>query len=135
MESQIADMKERRRHARLRLRIPVLLCCAESKSSVQSETVDISSDGFYCTSSEPFAPGDRLRCLLSIPSPRDAMESELFLDAEIEVIRVLIDNETSGFGLGCRIAEYHVVSESNRHYGADAGLGNRQVAKALRQTS
>lgn len=39
------------------------------------------------------------------------MESELNLDAEVEVMRVLIDNDTSGFGLGCRIAEYHVVNK------------------------
>jgi hypothetical protein len=110
MENQIAVMKDRRKHARLKLRIPVLLW-AESKNPVRSETMDISSDGFYCTTSEPFAPGDRLRCLLSIQVPFDSMESELTLDAEIEVMRVLIDNDTAGFGLGCRIAEYHVVNK------------------------
>ncbi len=37
------------------------------------------------------------------------MDSELYLDAEIEVMRVLVD--TSGFGLGCRIGEYHIVNQ------------------------
>jgi hypothetical protein len=110
MENQIAVIKERRKHSRLKLRISVLLW-AESKNPVRSETIDISSEGFYCTTSEPFAPGDRLRCLLSIQAPSDSVESELNLDAEVEVMRVLIDNDTSGYGLGCRIAEYHLVNK------------------------
>lgn len=104
-------MIERRKHARLTLRIPLLLFCAASDSPVQSETVNISSDGFYCTTREPFAPGDRLRCLLPIPAPPDTAESELYIDAEVEVMRVRIDNKTPGFGLGCRIADYRVVNK------------------------
>jgi hypothetical protein len=100
---------ERRKDARLELRVPVLLFGAESENPVRSETVNISKTGFYCSTKEPFAPGDRLRCLLSISAPCDSTESELYLDAEVEVIRVRVD--TSGFGLGCRIGEYHIVSQ------------------------
>ena len=76
---------------------------------MRSETLDISSRGFYCTTKEPFAPGDRLRALLSIPAAYDSRDSNLYLDAEVEVMRVTMDNVISGFGLGCRIADYHVV--------------------------
>lgn len=111
MENQIAVMMERRKHTRLKLRIPVLLSWAESQNPVRSETMDISSKGFYCTTKEPFAPGDRMRALLSIPAAYDFTDSELYLDAEVEVMRVLVDNVTSGFGLGCRIGKYHIVDK------------------------
>jgi len=111
MKSEIAMMLERREHARLKLRIPVLLSWEESKNPVRSETLDISSRGFYCTTKEPFAPGDRLRALLSIPAAYDPKVSDLYLDAEVEVMRVIIDNVISGFGLGCRIADFHVVDQ------------------------
>lgn len=100
---------ERRKDARLELRVPVLLFGAECEYPVRSETVNISKNGFYCATKEPFAPGDRLRCLLSISVPCDSSESELYLEAEIEVMRVLVD--TSGFGLGCRIGEYHIINQ------------------------
>jgi hypothetical protein len=76
---------------------------------VASETVNISTNGFYCTTKEPFALGARLRALLSIPPPNDSMEGELYLDANIEVMRVCAIDVASVFGLGCRIAEYQVV--------------------------
>ena len=111
MENEIAIMLERREHSRLKLRIPVLLSWEESKNPVRSETLDISSRGFYCTTKEPFAPGDRLRALLSIPAAYDSVDSDLYLEAEVEVMRVMMDNVISGFGLGCRIADYHVVDK------------------------
>ena len=100
---------ERRKDTRLELRIPILLFGAECEKPVRSETLNISKNGFYCATREPFVPGDRLRCLLSISAPCGPMDSELYLDAEIEVMRVLVD--TSGFGLGCRIGEYHIVNQ------------------------
>ncbi len=106
MDDSTSVTIERRKDARLELRIPVLLFGGETENPVRSETVNISKNGFYCSTREPFAPGDRLRCLLSISTPSDA--AELYLDAEIEVMRVLVD--TSGFGLGCRIGDYHIVN-------------------------
>jgi hypothetical protein len=109
MEHQITLIMERRKHARLTLRVRVLIRSAEFKDPVPSETVNISTNGFYCTTKEPFAPGDRLRALLSIPPPDDSIEGELYLDANIEVMRVCAINVASVFGLGCRIAEYQVL--------------------------
>ncbi len=100
---------ERRKEPRLDLRIPVLLIGAEYEKPVRSDTLNISKNGFYCATKEPFVPGDRLRCLLYISGPCGSKESELYLDAAVEVMRVLVD--TSGFGLGCRIGDYHVVDE------------------------
>jgi len=108
-DNDIAVTLERRQDARLALRVPVLLFGAGCEKPVRTETLNISKNGFYCATKEPFAPGDRLRCLLSISAPSDSTEGELYLDAEIEVMRVLVD--ALGFGLGCRIGEYHIVNQ------------------------
>jgi hypothetical protein len=109
MDHQIIVNMERRKHARWKLRLRVLIFGAASKGLVPSETVNISTNGFYCTTKEPFVPGDRLRALLSIPPPNDSMEGELYLDADVEVMRVCAIDVAAVFGLGCRIAEYQVV--------------------------
>jgi hypothetical protein len=109
MDHTIAVTVERRKDARIELRLPILLFGAECENLVRSETVNVSKNGFYCATKEPFAPGDRLRCLLSISAPSELEDSELYLDAEIEVMRVLVDS--SGFGLGCRISHYHIINQ------------------------
>jgi PilZ domain-containing protein len=101
---------ERRKNARLNLKLPALLFWPDSDNAVRSETVNISSDGLYCIAQEPFAPGDRLRCLITLGGPFHSAQDCLYLEARIEVVRILADNAVPGFGLGCRIKDYHVVS-------------------------
>jgi hypothetical protein len=101
---------ERRKHERLRLRLPVLILGSESDIPIRSETSNISNDGFYCTSPQPFSPGDSLACLIVLPAePSDSKESPQFcIEGRVEVVRLVVDNQ-KGFGIGCRFGQYHVI--------------------------
>lgn len=94
---------QRKRH-RLRLHLPVLFT-RSGGPPVASKTLNISTDGFYCTAPEPFAPGERLRCQIALPN-----DSGLYLDADVEVVRVAMSQRESGYGYGCRILEYRLRS-------------------------
>jgi hypothetical protein len=99
---------ERRKHHRLAVRLPVLLSRPNGEPPTASETVNISSDGFYCTTSQPFIPGERLRCIISLRQGRQA-EPYQYLDAEVEVVRIIAPQRESGFGIGCRIWDYRLM--------------------------
>ena len=115
---------ERRRRERLRLRLPVLLLRAESDTPIWSETSDISNDGFYCTTTLPFSPGEKLACMIGLPgqpfgSPRSG---QFYLEGQVEVVRLVVSNH-KGFGIGCRISNYHVItSETIPAWAAAVGL-------------
>ncbi|HVO96545.1 MAG TPA: PilZ domain-containing protein [Bryobacteraceae bacterium] len=100
---------QRKRH-RLGLRLPVLLTRANGDQSISSETLNISTDGFYCTTPEAFAPGERLHCRITLPNER-VTSPGLYLDAEVEVVRVAVSMLDSGFGYGCRILEYRLLGD------------------------
>ena len=103
---------ERRTRTRLRLRLPILLLKDETETPLWTETADISNNGFYCNTAQPFAPGDELRCLIMLPThaPGTADNNErLYLDAKVDVVRIVM-NEGSGFGIGCEIRQYQVVN-------------------------
>jgi hypothetical protein len=101
---------ERRTLARLNLRLPVLLFRTGFQEPIRTETTDFSNGGFYCTTQEPFGPGDKFDCLITLPShnPESGREG-LLLKCAVEVVRVVARAEVPGFGIGCRISEYHVV--------------------------
>jgi len=71
----------------------------------------MNSDGFYCTTTQPFSPGERLACLVVLPAqsagapPRD----RFYLEGQVEVIRLVVSG-TKGFGIGCRIREYQMIN-------------------------
>lgn len=104
---------ERRKRARVALKLPVLILRPESGSRLWTETIDISNNGFYCSTSHPFAPGEVLQCLISLPSspPSGSPDtaSRLYLEAKAEVIRIAIDG--SGFGVAFRILDYRVLAQ------------------------
>ncbi len=95
---------DQRKRQRLKLHLTVLFTRGDG-APVPSETLDISTDGFYCTTPEPFAPGERLHCQIALPN-----EAGLYLDADVEVVRVAVSQRESGFGYGCRILEYRLRS-------------------------
>jgi PilZ domain len=107
---------ERRKRTRLRLRLPVLLLRSESDALLWTETTDISNSGFYCSITQPLAPGERLACLIGLPIPQLSGSSEssdrLYLDAQVEAVRIVVNNR-SGFGVGCRILEYRVIANNS----------------------
>jgi hypothetical protein len=79
-----------------------------------TETTDISNNGFYCNTAQPFAPGDTLQCLIALPGQKVAEDSsdQLYLEAKADVVRI-VTNSGTGFGIGCQIAEYRVVNRES----------------------
>jgi hypothetical protein len=102
---------ERRKRERLRLRLPVLLLKPGSDKPISSETANISNDGFYCVVQEPVSPGDQLTCLLALPAqPSSSTHGDPFyIEGQVDVVRLVEDGGT-GFGVGCRISQYHIIS-------------------------
>jgi hypothetical protein len=115
---------ERRKRERLGLRVGVLLLQKGSDHPILSETSDITNDGFYCTSPQPLSPGEKLSGIMQLPAAPSVTEStQLYVEAEIEIVRLAIDN-TIGFGLGCRITDYRVITrESIPNWAAASGFG------------
>lgn len=115
---------ERRKRERLGLRIGVLLLRKGSDQPILSETSDITNDGFYCTSSQPLSPGEKLSGVMLLPpSPSTTESNQLYVEAEIEIIRLAIDN-TTGFGIGCRITDYRVITrDAMPDWAAASGFG------------
>jgi len=103
---------DQRKFHRLGLRLPVWLSRRNGEQPIASETLNISTEGFYCTTSEPFAPGERLLCRISLPEERASnKETGLYLDADVEVLRVTVEAQReAGFGIACRIREYRLRS-------------------------
>jgi len=106
------------------LRLPVLLFRNESEKPARGETTDISNDGFYCTTNEPFAPGERVRCLIALPalSGLKSDQRALCLDGTAEVVRITADERDAGFGIGCFISMYHVVQRQIEDSWDDSGM-------------
>jgi hypothetical protein len=92
---------DRRQRPRLRLSLGVQLCRGEGHAAVRTETDNLSSEGFYCTSREPFSPGDRLECDLFIPGTGSGSPG-LVLNRSVKVVRVEIRGLEPGFGIACR---------------------------------
>lgn len=112
---------ERRKASRLKLRLPVCLFPSDGRSVVQTETVDVSTDGFYCVADEPFAPGSHVRFVITLPSTTvdgsGIERTELYMDGSADVVRVVCELQ-SGFGVGFHINEYHVVERSDQVHSA-----------------
>jgi len=96
-------MIERRRKLRLKLCCEIGLCSWNGMVQVQTKTEDLSSEGFYCNSMEPFSPGQLLRCDLSIPANGGAaVRNGFILKRIVKVVRVVVSGLEPGFGLACQ---------------------------------
>jgi PilZ domain len=102
-------LSDRRRSPRVRLRLPVHLSPADDLPATQSETVDISRDGFFCITDQPFQPGQQMRCSLLFP---EASAGRVRLDGTVEVVRVSLNSQGPGFGIGFCLRDYRLVEES-----------------------
>ena len=102
-------MQERRRRDRLKLRFPIQLCRTDN-SAVSALTDDLSVSGFYCTSDEPFSPGERLSCEISISEgARTAKGGALALHCQVKVVRVEVRGLEPGFGIACQFEDRRVA--------------------------
>lgn len=126
---------ERRTRTRLRLRLPILLLRGEAETPLWTETADISNNGFYCNTGQPFAPGDELRCLIVLPThaPDAADNNEhLYLEAKVDVVRIVM-NEGNGFGIGCEIRQYQVVNRQTLPAWAATEAEQKKVETIIEQ--
>jgi hypothetical protein len=105
--------QERRKRKRIALHWPVRLFRHPNTASVESMTENLTSNGFYCVSKEPFELGERLECIIAIPAGSFGYsDSPIRLQCRVRVMR--IESQCEGFGLGCYIEDYDLLTDSKR---------------------
>ena len=93
---------DRRKRKRVAVHLPVRLF-RPGRPWVKSITENLSSEGLYCITKQPFKPGERLQCEIVIPATF-GLESPMVLECHVTIRRV--ENLRRGFGLGCHIEDY-----------------------------
>ena len=69
-----------------------------------------SQDGFYCFLSRPLVPGERIECDIVIPTHVvQRAKDVLSMRCRAQVLRVEKTEHGYGYGLACRIEDYHVM--------------------------
>jgi len=107
-EVTMSTTSERRKRPRMALHWPVRL--TRGTRIVESKTQNLSSGGFYCISTEAFAPGDSVECVFTLPAPDlGHWQTGLCLHCHAEVVRVEKTDPDFGFGLACRIQNYSLL--------------------------
>jgi PilZ domain len=100
---------DRRNRPRVALHWPVRLFRKFEGPPVASTTENLSSEGLYCITSEPFKPGERLQCEIVIPGESFGFsESSIRMQCHVTVRRV--EPLDRGFGLGCHIEDYTLAT-------------------------
>ena len=100
---------DRRKYPRVKLRLPVRLIPSEGLLPTETETEDISRDGFFCFTDQPFEPGLRMRCVLLLPEARSGGSGQVRLEGTVEVVRITLNEAGRGFGIGCCLHDYRLV--------------------------
>ena len=113
---------DRRKFPRVKLHLPVRLYSSEDSPPTETETVDISRDGFYCVTDRPFEPGARLRCVLVLPDAGPGGSGHVRLEGTVEVIRISVGGGARAFGLGCCLREYRLVEGSENGNAFDRAI-------------
>ena len=106
-ELERSGSTERRKRARTRLHWPVLLFRNQTADAIESQTRDLSSDGFYCVANSSFTPGELLICTLKVPThDPNGKHLERNLECKVRVMRVEPQEAGGSFGVACRIEDY-----------------------------
>ena len=101
------SIDDRRKRARVALHWSMRLFRQSGEASVESIIENLSSEGLYCITSEPFKPLERLQCEIVIPATL-GVESPIVLKCRLTIRRV--EHLRSAFGLGCQIEDYSLRS-------------------------
>jgi hypothetical protein len=101
---------DRRKLSRVKLRLPVRLSPPGYPLPIETETVDISRDGFFCMTDHPLEPGTQMRCVLMLSTARRTGSGEVRLEGTAEVVRITVNHSGEGFGIGCCLRDYHLVN-------------------------
>jgi hypothetical protein len=82
---------------------------------LDSNTKNVSSDGFYCVVREPFTAGEQIRCILALPAFDPARQDDLIaLDCLARVVRVELLGSAE-YGIACAIEQYQVMLPLQEH--------------------
>lgn len=111
---------ERRRRQRIVVQWPVRLWKLQ-QDPLDTHTVNVSSDGFFCICARALSPGETLPAVLEIPgSGTDHASQKLMLRCDVLVVRVETLSDTRKCGVACRILNYSVL----RDEGTPCGNGH-----------
>ena len=103
-------LSERRLRPQLKTRCGILLCRLDDQVIVTTDTDNLSDEGFYCTSDQPFSPGDHLECDLFVPlGGPDFNGPNLVLHGCARVLRIAIRGLEPGFGITCEFEDQPVI--------------------------
>lgn len=118
-------VQERRGQPRSNLRVPLLLLAQGWSVPTRTETQNLSKEGFFCHTPQVFAPGERLKFLLVLPTAATVSEFArgTGLQGTAEVIRVLARAADGDFSIACRLSGYRVVT--------DIDLASEEMSAAL----
>jgi hypothetical protein len=93
----------RRRLRHLKTRYGVRLSSMDGHGTVTTHTDNLDDAGFYCTSDQPFSPGDHLECELYVSTEGpDLCGPRLVLQGPVTVLRVEIRRLAPGFKIFCQ---------------------------------
>jgi hypothetical protein len=108
--SRLGSGRDRRRHPRFKLALPLVLFRPGEAEKIETKTEDVSCDSFYCISDRPFSPDDRLECELLIPGDElsSVPEDDLCLRCRVRVVRAVERGPQLGFGIACRLEDYKI---------------------------
>lgn len=109
--SGLESGRDRRWRPRLRLALPLVLFRSGETGRIETETVDVSCDSFYCVLNHRFSPDDRLECELTIPGDKLGSappEDALCLCCRLRVVRVVENGPQLGYGMACQFEDYTI---------------------------
>jgi hypothetical protein len=102
---------DRRKRQRVAVHWRVRLFRQPGTQWVETTTENLSSEGLYCICQEPFKRGERLACVIVVPGEGFG-SAEPLLRLQCQVIVRRLEHLPEGFGLGCHIEDFAVVTDS-----------------------
>jgi hypothetical protein len=97
---------ERRTQRRLALRWLVRLS-GDRIGTIEAWTQNLSASSFYCIVDNPFAPGERIDCGLTVPGRGRGNPTSIgSIACQAEVMRVEALGAGQGFGIAFRIIDF-----------------------------
>jgi hypothetical protein len=107
IDRDVERRSERRGRIRTTVHWPVRFFRNHTGEAVETLTQDLSSGGFYCLSPTPFVLGERLVCVLRVPTHRPGgKEADQTLECKVQVMRVDPAVQEEFYGIACRIEDY-----------------------------
>lgn len=104
---------DRRKRQRVPLHWSVQLARKAGSQTVETVTENLSSEGFFCIAREQFKQGERLKCVIITDEILDSADSRIRVHCDVTVRRV--EELTEGFGIGCHIEDYSILTGLSPH--------------------